>query len=81
MIDSICPKTHHQYTALPVLGSIVDDFAAGLSQCDYPLATMRVMLGPINQVDQWLTRQRIHDITELDAPVLEACRRQFYCRS
>lgn len=81
MIESICPKTHHRHTALPVLGSIVDDFAGWLSQCDYPVATIRVMLGPIDRVDQWLTRQGIRDITELDALVLEACWRQFYRRS
>jgi integrase/recombinase XerD len=81
MIESICPKTYRRHTALPVLGSIVDDFAAWLSQCDYPLETIRVMLGPIDQVDQWLTHQGIRNITELDTLILEACWRRFYRRS
>lgn len=81
MIESIFLKTHRRYAALPLLGSLVDDFAVWLSQCNYPCETLRVMLGPISQVDQWLRSQGIHDITELDAPILEACWRQFYRRS
>ena len=81
MIESIYPKTYHRHTALPVLGPIVDDFAVWLSQCDYPVPTIRTMLGPIGRVDEWLTRRDIHDITELDALVLEACWKQFYRRS
>ena len=80
MIESIFLKTHRRYTALPLLGSRVDDFAVWLSQRGYPRETLRVMLGPIGQVDQWLRSQGIHDITDLDAPILEACWRQFYRR-
>jgi integrase/recombinase XerD len=81
MLEMICPKTHHRYAALPLLGSLVDDFAVWLSQCDYRPDTIRVMLGPIGQVDQWLRRSGLHEITGLDAPILEACWRQFYRRN
>lgn len=81
MLVTIFPTTHHRYTALPILGSRVDDFARWLSQCDYRPTSIRVMLGPIGQVDQWLERHGIHDLTELNAPVLEACWTHWYRRS
>ena len=81
MLETMFPKTHHRYAALPLLGSLVDDFAVWLSQCDYRPETIRVMLGPIGQVDQWLQSSGLHDITGLDAPVLEACWRHFYRRN
>lgn len=81
MLATMFPTTHHRYTALPILGSRVDDFARWLSQCDYRPTSIRVMLGPIGQVDQWLHRHGIHDLTELDAPVLEACWTHWYRRS
>ena len=81
MLEMICPKTHHRYAALPLLGSRVDDFAVWLSQCDYRPETIRVMLGPIDQVDQWLRSYGLHEITGLDAPALEAYWRHFYRRN
>jgi site-specific recombinase XerD len=81
MIESICPQTYHRYTALPVLGPILDDFTVWLSQNDYPAPTIRTMLGPIGRVDEWLIHQGICDLTELDALILEACRTHFYRRS
>ena len=39
------------------------------------------MLGPIGQVDQWLRSYGFHEITSLDAPILEACWRHFYRRN
>ncbi len=81
MLEAIFPKTHHRYAALPLLGSCVDDFARWLSQCDYRPESIRVMLGPIGQVDQWFQSHGIHDMTELDAPVLEACWTHWYRRS
>ncbi len=81
MLEMIFPKTHHRYAALPLLGSLVDDFAVWLSQCDYRPETIRIMLGPIGQVDQWLRSHGSHDLLELDASVLEACWRHFYRRN
>jgi hypothetical protein len=81
MLDMIFPKTQHRYAALPLLGSLVDAFAVWLSQCDYRPETIRVMLGPIDQVDHWLRRSGLHELTGLDAPALEACWRHFYRRN
>ena len=81
MLETMFPNTHHRYATLPLLGSLVDDFAVWLAQCDYRPETIRVMLGPIGQVDQWLHSSGLHDITDLDAPVLEACWRHFYRRN
>lgn len=81
MLETIFPKTHHRYAALPLLGSLVDDFAVWLSQCDYRPATIRVMLGPIDQVDQWLRRSGFHAIPDLDTTSLEACWKHFYRRN
>ena len=81
MLTVMCPRTHHRYAALPLLGSLVDAFAVWLSQCDYRPETIRVMLGPLDQVDQWLQRHDIQDITDLDAPMLEACWRHLSRRS
>src|SRR5919109_584093 len=81
MLETIFPKTHHRYAALPLLGSLVDDFAVWLSQCDYRPETIRVMLGPIGQVDRWLRLSGLHDLTGLDVSSLEACWRHFYRRN
>jgi integrase/recombinase XerD len=81
MIEALFPKTHYRYTALPLLGSLVDDFARWLSQNDYRLEAIRVMLRPLGQADQWLQSQGIHALTELDAPLLEVCWRQFHRRN
>jgi site-specific recombinase XerD len=81
MIESIFLNTHHRYVALPLLGPLADDFVQWLSQCDYPRQTIRVMLGPIGQVDQWLRSRGVDEITELDIPVMEACWTHFYRRS
>jgi hypothetical protein len=81
MLETMFPKTHHRYAALPLLGSLGDDFAGWLAQGHYRRETIRVMLGTIGQVDQWLCSQGIHAPTALDAPVLEACWRHFYRRN
>ena len=81
MLETLFPKSHHRYAALPLLGSLVDDFAVWLLQCDYRSDTIRVMLRPIDQVDRWLRHSGLHDLTELDAPSLEACWRHFYRRT
>jgi hypothetical protein len=44
MLETMFPKTHRRYAALPLLGSRVDDFARWLSQHDYRPQTIRVML-------------------------------------
>jgi integrase/recombinase XerD len=81
MLEAIFPKTHHRYAALPLFGSCVDDFARWLSQCDYRPESIRVMLGPIGQVDQWLRSHGTHQLSELNAPVLEACWTHLYRRN
>lgn len=81
MLETMFPKTHHRYAALPLLGSLVDDFAVWLAQCHYRRDTIRVMLGTIGQVDQWLHSSGLHEITGLDARVLETCWRHFYRRN
>jgi site-specific recombinase XerD len=81
MLAAMCPRTHHRYTALPILGSRVDDFVQWLAQCDYRLASIRVMLCPLVQVEQWLQSHGIQDLTELDTAVLEACWRHGSRRS
>jgi site-specific recombinase XerD len=78
MLETIFPKTHRRYAALPLLGSRVDDFARWLSQHDYRPQTIRVMLVPIGRIDRWLRRRGVHDVAELQARVLEACWRRFY---
>jgi integrase/recombinase XerD len=81
MLAAMCPRTHHRYTALPILGARVDDFVQWLARCDYRPASIRVMVCPLVQVEQWLQRHGIQDITELDTAVLEACWRHGSRRS
>ena len=73
MLTAMCPRTHHRYTALPVLGARVDDFVRWLAQCDYRLASIGVMLCPLVHVEHWLQSHGIQNVTELDATMLEAC--------
>jgi site-specific recombinase XerD len=81
MIEALFPKTHDRYTSLPLLGSLVDDFALWLSKNDYRLEAIRVMLRPLGQADQWLQSHGIHALPELDALLLEACWSQFHRRN
>jgi len=78
MLETMFPKTHRRYAALPLLGSRVDDFARWLSRHDYRPQTIRVMLVPIGRIDRWLRRRGVQDVAELPASVLEACWRRFY---
>ena len=73
MLTAMCPRTHHRYTAMPVLGARVDAFVQWLAQCDYRPMSIRVMLCQLGHVEHWLQRHGIQDVTDLDATMLEAC--------
>ncbi len=81
MIASIFLKTHRRYTELPLLGEFIDDFAIWLSEQDYGRETIRVMLGPIDQLDPWLRQRGVHNIADLDNNTLEAGWTHFYRRN
>ena len=80
MIKLVFLKTHSRYTSLPLLGTLIDDFAVWLSQHGYGRATIRVMLLRIDQLDQWLRKRDIQDVAELDSNILEASWKHFYRR-
>lgn len=80
MIELIFLKTHNRYTSLPLLGTLVDDFAVWLIQHGYRRETIRVMLLRINQLDPWLRRRDIENVTKLDSEILEAAWKHFYRR-
>jgi integrase/recombinase XerD len=73
MLTAMCPRTHHRYTAMPVLGARVDAFVQWLAQCDYRPMSIRVMLCQLDHVEHWLQRHGIQDVTDLEATMLEAC--------
>jgi integrase/recombinase XerD len=79
MLDTLSPNIHRRLTSLPLLGSHVDGFVQWLVQHDYRPQSIRVMLGPLGQIDQWLRQRGIHDLTMLHASLLETCWTHF-CR-
>jgi integrase/recombinase XerD len=81
MLKTLLPNTHRRYTSLPLLGPHVDGFVRWLVQHDYRPQSIRVMLGPIGQIDSWLRRRGIHAITALHASLFEACWTHFYRRN
>jgi integrase/recombinase XerD len=73
MLDTLFPNTHHRFTSLPLLGAHVDGFVQWLAQHDYRPPSIRVMLGYLGPIEQWLHQHGLQDLTRLDPQLVEAC--------
>jgi integrase/recombinase XerD len=81
MLDTLFPNTHQRFTSLPLLGAHVDGFVQWLAQHDYRPQSIRVMLGYLGPIEQWLLQHGLQDLTRLDPRLVEACWAQLTYRT
>ncbi len=73
MLKDLFPQSHGRYTALPLLGPVLDDFATWLLEHGYRRGTVWVMLRPVGCVDRWLRRLGVRRLSEISAERVQAC--------
>ncbi len=77
MISQIFPKDFERYLSLPVLGSVMDSFAAWLQDRRYTWRSTRFELRMAAHVCGYLKRRGIRTIADLSEQHLPACYRLF----
>jgi len=77
MISQIFPKDFQRYLSLPVLGSVMDSFAAWLQDRHYTWRSTRFELRMAARVCGYLKRRGIRTIVDLSEQHLQACYRLF----
>ena len=77
MISQIFPKDFQRYLSLPVLGSVIDSFAAWLQDRHYTWRSTRFELRMAARVCGYLKRRGIRTVVDLSEQHLQACYRLF----
>jgi hypothetical protein len=77
MITQIFPKDFPRYLSLPVLGPLMDSFAAWLQDRHYTWRSTRYELRMAAHVCRYLERQGIRRIADLSEQHLHACQHLF----
>ena len=80
MLKELFPRAHGRYRSLPLLGPVLDDFAAWLLDHGYRRRTVRVMFRPLVRVDRSLRRRGVQRVSDLDVDVMESCWSAFHRR-
>lgn len=73
MLEVFFPKAHKRYSSLPLLGSVLDDFATWLSERGYKPSTIRAELNTIPQLDRSLRRRGAKHLAEITLEMLDRC--------
>lgn len=73
MLNLLFPRSHARYAALPLLGSILDDFVTWMPQQGYRRSTMRVEFQTLPQLDRLLRRRGAKLPSDITARMLDAC--------
>jgi integrase/recombinase XerD len=73
MLADLFPRYHRRFTSLPLLGSIVDDFAAWLFHSGYPRARVRRHVRATRSVDRALRRRGPKRLDQIRPEDLRAC--------
>ena len=73
MLEVLFPHAHERYAALPLLGSILDDFARWSLKQGYQRSTLRAQFKTMARVDRSLRRRGASDLTDITPEMLEAC--------
>jgi integrase len=77
MITQIFPKDSQRYLSLPVLGPLMDSFAAWLQDRRYSWRSTRFELRMAARVCQYLNHRGVRQIADLSEQHLQACHRLF----
>jgi site-specific recombinase XerD len=77
MIAQIFPKDFQRYFSLPVLGPLMDQYAAWLHEQQYTWRSSRYELRMAAHVCQYLNRRAVQRIEDLNEQHLQACHRLF----
>lgn len=78
MISEIRPKSYQQYISLPVLGTILDEFTAWLSQRGYSLFTVRNQLKCARWIDDFFGKHGVQRLSDLSPGDFDAAWQHFH---
>jgi len=80
MLSDIRPRAHQRYAGLPILGSILDEFATWSCSRGYALGTVRNQLKAARQIDGFFCQQGVQRLKDLTLCVFETAWRH-YCHN
>ncbi len=70
MLQSLLPKAHHKFRALPLLGSIADGFDDWLASSGYTPRSRKFSIRFLKDADEDLLKRGVREITALSRPIL-----------
>ena len=70
MLQSLFPKAHSKFRALPLLGSVADGFGDWLAAGGYTHGSQKFAIRFLTQADADLRKRGVRKLTELSRPVL-----------
>src|SRR5216117_742676 len=73
MLTELFPRLHRRFSSLPLLGPVVDGFAAWLFQQGYPRDPARCHVRSSRPLDRALRRRGFQDLSAVTASDLRAC--------
>lgn len=74
MLRDLYPRSHRRYAALPLLGSVVDDFESWLARKGYTRGIRRQKLKDIVRIERFLRRRAVTHVCRISRSVLGSCR-------
>jgi len=77
MLSDLLPKSHRRHVALPVLGSLLDDFDEWLVAQGYRFSTRQCYILRCTAIEGYLHRHARDDLAALTLEDLSECRRHF----
>ena len=80
MIDRLFPKAYKRYRSLPVLGSILDGFAASSCQRGFAPGTVRNQVKHARQIDRFLQQCGVRRLSDVSPHALQEAHEYFYPR-
>jgi integrase/recombinase XerD len=73
MLQSLLPKAHNKYVAMPLLGPIIDGFDDWLASNGYTPGSRKFAIRMLPHVDADLRRRRVRKLTSLTHATLHTC--------
>jgi site-specific recombinase XerD len=74
------PRVYEHFKALPILGSVVEDFIEWLHQRGYSQLTLNNQLKDVLALDRWFECQNVHSLNMLNERMLARAYERFYKR-
>ncbi len=72
MLESLLPRTHQKFRALPLLGSVADGFDDWLATNGYTPGSRKFSIRFLTQADADLRKRGVREVTKLSRPILYA---------